>query len=275
MALDFDSAGSNRHVNHGSAGTVSIDNLPQGANGMTVWAWVYRTANGSNQHIVTKDNTFPSGWGFLCDNAAGEGEIRFLCFCGATSTNWADAISGTGQITLNTWHFVAGTITDIDAFPSPKLFIGSLSANVAEVGSYSKQQIAGSGYSNDAAANLYVGNLQRSTTLPFRGRIARVGVVNRALSVAEMVRLQRGTIPQANVSGTVLLADYYGTGTQADLSGNLNNGTVTSATAASHVPLVPYGMTSGWTGAFTAAAATFNAGRALNANSIIGVGLHA
>ena len=231
-ALDFDSAGSDRKVVHGS--DAELDDLP--ATGMTVWAWVYRTSDGANQEIVTKDNSFPSGWDFVVDNESAEGGIRLVAFrTNNTNTNWADASSAANETTLNTWRFVAGTV-DIDgSSPLVKLYSGGLLSTVREVSSYFRQQDGTGSYLSDASHNLWVGNLQRSNALPFRGKIARGGIVNRALSVGELRQIQFGS--RSNVLGTVLLFDYFGTGTQPDRSGNRNSGTVTSAIAFRHVPL--------------------------------------
>lgn len=224
MALNFNATSG--YVNHGSG--ASLDDLPGTA--ISCVAWIYRTADGANQQIITKDNSFPSGFGFLVDPELGtEGTLR-CNFYRATTT--ADSISGSSDVVpLNTWTFVAATYAPGTA---PKLFIGSLTSQVAEVSAYGRQ-IAGAGaYLSDAAASLYVGNLQRTTSVDFNGRIARAGVWNRELSLGELQALQHSWVKTA---GCVLLTDYHGTGTQPDLSGSGNNGTVTLATAADHVPL--------------------------------------
>jgi hypothetical protein len=238
MALNF---ASGQYVNAGSA--TSLDELGTINTAFTVWAWVYRTSNGANQHIVTKDGSFPSGWVLLCDNAGGEGGARFVIFKTTTGSNWAEAHSAVGMIPLNTWTFVAGTHSSSVAGASTiKLFIGNMSTLAVEP-TYTLQQAGSNGAPDtDAAYNLYVGNLSRATTLPFLGRIARAGIVRRALTQDELRQIQFGTIPQCNVPNTLMLLDLHGTGTQIDHSGNGNTGAVTSATVADHAPLVaPYG----------------------------------
>jgi len=87
MALDFDSAGSGRRVDHGSG--TNLDNLP--ASNFTVWAWIYQTTDAANSFIYTKDNSFPSGWVFLTDNGSGNGELRMIVFRTDTNGgNWTD-----------------------------------------------------------------------------------------------------------------------------------------------------------------------------------------
>jgi hypothetical protein len=238
MALNF---ASGQYVNAGSA--TSLDELATINTAFTVWAWVYRTSNGGNQHIMTKDGSFPSGWAFICDNSPGEGTLRFVVFKTSTGSNWADYVSVAGQIPLNTWTFVAAYhSSDVAGASTMKLYVGGLGTNAAEP-TYNLQQAGSNGApSTDAAYNLYVGNLQRATTFPFLGRIARAGVVRRALTVDEIRQIQFGTIPQCNVPNTLMLLDLHGTGTQNDHSGNGNTGAVTSATVVDHAPLVaPYG----------------------------------
>jgi hypothetical protein len=237
MALTF---ASGQYVNAGSAS--NLDDLGAINTAFTVWGWFYRTSNGANQHMITKDGAFPSGWVLLCDNAGGEGGARFVIFKSTTGSNWAEAHSAVGMIPLNTWTFVAGTHSSTVAGASTiKLFIGNLSTAAVEP-TYTLQQAGSNGAPDaDASYNLYVGNLSRATTLPFLGRIARAGVVRRALDQDELRRIQFGSLIAANVPDTRLLFDLHGTGTQIDYSGNGNTGAVTSATVADHAPLIyPY-----------------------------------
>ena len=77
-------------------------------------------------------------------------------------------------------------------------------------------------------------------------------VHNTDLALAEIQRQQFRPHPLASTLVFCMLG-YAGTGTQPDWSGNGNNGTVTGATVADHVPLGAFGF-QGWPGAFTAAA---------------------
>lgn len=228
MALDFNSAGSTRHVNHGQA--ASLDNLARGASGMTSWAWVFPVDAINNQHVASKDASPGTGWVFAVQSDGGI-DVRVWRDGGAHCIYSASAAS----IPYNTWSFLAFTFLDGLA-PDVDMYVGGLNATVAEVGYDTTTDGTGTPV-DDAAVDCYVGNLVRANTNPFRGSIARVGLVNRRLTLAELQAIQFATMPQANVSGTVLLADYHGTGTQADYSGNGNNGTVTGATIADHAPL--------------------------------------
>jgi hypothetical protein len=229
MALVFGALTTDK-VDCGTA--ASLDDLPSAA--FTAYAWVYRTADGANQHIFSKDNSFPSGWSLTANNVSGsEGELRFVVFRNtSTATDWADAISVSGTIPLNTWTFVAGRY-DPATTPQMKLYAGGLTTPVAEVASYFRQQDGTGSFLSDAAANLYVGNLQRSTTLPFKGNIQRGGLIPGALALGDIQILQYGTLVQAAAFSPKLLFDFQATGTQPDFSGNGNTGTITGATTGS------------------------------------------
>jgi hypothetical protein len=238
MALYWDA--STERVNHGSDASLEDLGVGEGA-AFSVWAWVYRDADGTNQYIITKDGSYPSGWGFLLDDFSGgtDGQIRFIVFRTTDSAAWTEYISNSSNVAaLNTWTFVAATF-DADATPETLLYIGDLSTTVAEVSGYSKTQDGTEAASTDATYECWTGNLPRTTAHPFSGRIARLGVVGATMSLGDLQRIQYASVGQCNIANTLLLTDYHGTGTQADFSGNGNNGTVTGATATSHVPLGP------------------------------------
>lgn len=229
MALIF---ASGEFVNHGS--NSALDNMPA----FTLWAWVYRTANGGNQHIFTKDNSYPSGWSFVVDNVPGEGALRFVLFRTGAAT---DVVSGALFVPLNTWTFVCVTY-DNAANPQAKLYTSSYSTNAAEVSTYELQQNGTGTAISDAAASLYVGNLQRAPLYPFLGRFARESVINRALSLSEINIVRHETLLGANVSGTKILSDSTTTAaTQTDYSGSGNDGALTGGTLATHLPF--FGIT--------------------------------
>tara|TARA_R110000868_G_C10931596_1_gene766412 strand:+ start:1136 stop:1855 length:720 start_codon:yes stop_codon:yes gene_type:complete len=229
MSLDFTSSGS--RVNHGTGAT--INNLPSAP--MTGWVWLYRTANGTNQHVITKDDNgnFQQGWGFVVSNDGAEGQVSafFLTSSGESNARSGSGTSfGTGRVDLNTWTFVS-FVLDKGSTPNVKLYMGTQSATVAEVTAYAIQTSTATAYGDDSAYSLYVGNLQRASAVyPFKGSLARGGLINRALTVGELRTLQFASARQANVADTKLLFNYDGTtGTQPDLSGNSNSGTVTTA----------------------------------------------
>lgn len=229
--------GANRYVNHGSA--ASLDDLAVGGT-LTGWAWVYRTAVGANQVIVSKSGTFPAGWSFLQDLYSGDGNLRFIVFRGSNFGDATDFISTSGTLPLNRWKFVAFTFDDA-ATPEVHLYIGDRQTPIRET-SYYQQSNGGAAASTDASWNLLTGNNAADPSAHyFRGHIARVGVANRVLSVAELQQIQfASVITDAYHPGTVLLADYNTDGTFFnDWSGRGNTGIPTAVTRTSlDLPLV-------------------------------------
>jgi hypothetical protein len=230
-SLNF-AADSSARVDHGT--DTSLDDLFIANTQITMWLWVYRTVNGGNQSMMTKDGAFPSGWEFVVDNGAAEGQLRFIVFRGSGSGNWTDIQSNsTTAVPLNTWTFVAFTF-DTSLATYGRLYKGNESTAVSEVG-YALQQNGATPPDADATHSLYVGNLQRATTLSFKGRIARGGIITRALTLAQLEAIRDdldGPISGANVANTIFLFDYDVDLT--DQSANSNDGTSTNTSPAAN-----------------------------------------
>lgn len=229
MSLTTTTSGS--RIDHGSA--TSLDNLDP----VTYWAWIYNTATGSNQHIFSKDNSFPSGPLFIVDDVPGNGSMRFLR--GRSTTN-CDFVTVAGVVALNVPMFVAATY-DGTLSPTVDIYTGTVVRPVSEVAYNTSTSGAGT-ISSDASHLQYVGNIQRSTSLTFKGRIGWYGIINRRLTLGELEQIRTApTIYDARVSGTVLLSGWQDTtATQIDLSGYGNHGTVTGATVHAPLPARPY-----------------------------------
>ena len=220
MSLTFGAATSDR-VNHGTG----FANLAA----FTAWCWVYPTTITNGRRFLGNigGGAF-AGWDLSFTGAGGAllWEINRATTPSSTKTSTA--------LTTNSWWFLAATI-DMAAGTVGRVFVGSLSAAVAEAGYSSNTN--GSGAQKDDSANaLIVGNIPGATSA-IQGHIACAGVVNRVLTLGEMEQLQ---YRPRKLPGTLLLCNYgwNGTGTQRDLSGNGNDGTVTGATVGPfHVPV--------------------------------------
>lgn len=232
-------------VNHGSA--ASLDNLAQASGGFTTWSWVYRAANGNNQHIISKDVTL-NGWLLAQVNSPANGCLRGIVW--RTGASDADAISSGSVIALDTPTFAAMTF-DTAASPTIKLFTGTVSVAVAEV-SYNTQASGAGTPDSDSAADLYVGNLNRSTTLFWQGSVQMGGIISGSTLSAAQLETIRGLTVNAIVSDTdlsdvqaafahVLLFNYQAANV-TDRSGTGNNGTVTGAQSG---PDFPFSTSSG------------------------------
>lgn len=154
---------------------------------------------------------------------------------------------------VNTWCDWAVTWNLNGADADQHLYGGNLANAFTEVGTYNAQT-AGSGTidTEDPTINPMIGVAGNVLNRGFPGRIAWLLIWSRQLSLGELRAQQHRPHVTAGCVGFWML---WGTGTQPDLSGHLNNGTVTDATAAPHPPMAPpFGRTAGWRGAFTAAA---------------------
>lgn len=239
MALTFGGAISDR-VDHGSA--ASLDDLDP----YTYLLWVYPTTLTNNRGFVGKGNTTKN---FKLNGTGGN--LQIVVARATTSTSYIT--NDTPLSTLNKWYCIATSFESAAAAGEVvNIYSGDLSTTVAER-TYGTSTDGSGAVTTDASASLIVGNNASGTA--FQGRIAVCLIWNRKLTLGEIKDQQ---FHPHKTSGCVLysICGYNGTGTQADLSGSGNNGTVTGATQSDHVPLGPlFGFDLGYQGNFTAAAA--------------------
>ncbi len=228
-ALNFVS-GSTDRVDYGSAAV--FDNIATSTRNsqLTAMGWVYATSFADGRTIVSKFRNGNSGW--VCRLFGATGDLNFQIFRTVNFTyTTTDA-----PVATNTWTFVA-CVADLTATNVGHIYTGTLTSLVKER-SYSGTATAGSGnVTDDSARSLFAGNGDRAAIIDgWPGRVAWVGVWDRALSLGE-VRDQQ--FHPHKTSGNILFSHlgFNGTGAQADWSGFKNNGTVTGATLAPHVPL--------------------------------------
>lgn len=227
MALDF---GAGDYVDCGSAG--SLDNLTA----FTFCCWGKVPDNATDRNIFQKSHFNTTGWrdGEITVNDrlfAGINRATSACQARADLTNFS-TWPGFGE-----WVFMAGRVNTAGAAGDQQLWMGSLTAPPVEPSSYTNQTAGSGSVPADGTLNFFVGNRNPvSQDRPF-GMMAFYGHWNRLLTAAEInhqwARPQRTT-------GNVLflhLGFGWGTGTQRDLSGNGNHGTVTGASIADHIPL--------------------------------------
>ncbi len=248
MALLFGAASTDL-VEFGSL--ASLDNLLT----FTYITWLYPTTLTVGNRIYSKD-------------AGGDDRAFIELHWGNSdailaSVGWSvgsdESDSSAGVLTTNAWQCVAVTYDHAGAGNRIRIYKGTLSSLLSEV-SYQFNANTGSGTHDDSTANLIIGN-KTAPRKVFQGRIANACVWNRVLTLGEMIQQQFSPHP---TSGCVLFSQlgYNGTGTQPDWSGNINNGTVTGATVADHVPLAPFpavGSDQEWSGAFTSLVAVAQA----------------
>lgn len=178
---------------------------------------------------------------------------RLIIQQGAGNMEVSVAQANMPHTAVNTWCDWAATWNLLGADADQHLYGGNLSNAFTEVGTYNAQ-LAGGGVpdTESTAINPLIGGNGGGVDRAFPGAIAWFLFWNRQLSLGELRAQQHRPHMTA---GCVGFWHLWGTGTQPDLSGHLNNGTVTGATASAHPPMgVPFGRMAGWRGAFTAAA---------------------
>lgn len=227
MSLDFDSSGGDQYVDFSNASSINDWAM------FTLCGWFNPDDNGINLARL-----FSKG---------AAKDLRFQDFGGpimalTAKVNRAtvDAISESvdNTVELDVWQFFCMAY---DGTNGIQLFKGTRATPVAEV-SYRTTPTVGSGTPDaDAADPLYIGcDLVGGAARGFRGRIACVAYINKRLTLAELAPLQFQSMNMVVPGGeTKLFSElgFNGIGTQPDLSDNGNNGTVTGAIVADHVPI--------------------------------------
>jgi hypothetical protein len=140
-----------------------------------------------------------------------------------------------------TWYFLAASYNSAAAAGERfNLYQGTLSAIVAEE-SYNTTNDGSGAVNDDSGGDLIIGNSSVGND-SFPCDIAFFAHYDTNLSQVQ-IRMQQFNIwyPVVAHSNCKIFCNYgfYGTGTQADWSGNGNSGAVTGATVAAHVPLGP------------------------------------
>lgn len=219
--------GSSDRVNFGSAS--SIDNWSV----LTFCAWIKPSALTTNRDIFSK-----SGRGekrFRVVNFVGAGQIS-ATINRATVAAEFDSVAST--LSSGVWTFLCLRYNEGGSAGNViNGYKGTLTSPVAEI-SYDFRDAGSGGTVADDTKDLLIGN-NDSLANGFPGQIAAFFYTNTALSVAEMEMLRQHPFKYGSAMKIFSHLGWsaVGTGTQPDLSGNGNNGTVTGATQSSHVPI--------------------------------------
>lgn len=220
-------SGSTDQVDFGSAAL--LDNINTG----TYFVWLKNDAFAAFEQLINKGNAAGTRHRLGFAGAGAPDNFRFLI---QRATTPLEIISSDTPFVSNTWQCVAVTFDSGGGSTDQKLYVGSLTAPIAEVSSYSIQQAGSGAVGDDSGDSLLIGNTNQNNV--WTGQIAVVAIWNRVLTAAEIRAQQFRPFCKAS-DGCVLFTHlgWAGTGTQPDLSGNGNNGTVTGASLADHVPI--------------------------------------
>lgn len=231
MSLHFAGSGGSNRVNVGSAS--NLDNV----NPCTIIAWVWFNAFGTNSDCVYGKGITSLRTNLYVASATALTVVRGRT---TTSTQAQANTSAFASIATGKWCLFCGQYSTGGAASAQKLYGGDLVTPAAEPSSYTTQT-AGSGTASSNAANSGIVGNNTNFTQEFNGEIAVVALYGALLTAAQIQSWQFN--PRARVDSTLALGMWHlgrnpaGTGTQPDISGNGNNGTVTGATASAHVPL--------------------------------------
>jgi hypothetical protein len=231
MGLLFDAAA--ERVNFGSA--ASLDNITTG----TFAAWIKPISENADSYILTKWAAGTAGKEFSYD--AG-GNIKLFVGTVDGWPNWIHAEGNTSPLTAGSWSFIAAVWDSGGADGDQELYHGSLSTLVAEVGGYATQQRGSGALVDESALDLLAGENEDLVDSGNDTIIAWVGVWDVVLTVSQLQQQQFRLGSPVSAADCQLFCHhgYNGVGTQADLSGTGNTGTVTNATVDDHVPLGPF-----------------------------------
>lgn len=150
----------------------------------------------------------------------------------------AQGDSNNATLQTATWYYIAWVLDNLQ----PKLYLGTLTSAVAELG-YANQD-TGVGTHSFNGNTAYIGNKDADDTDWPDGSIAMVHFCSSALSLAELKRQQFRPCVRSD-SELLIMPGLHGVSSVPDLSGQLAV-TVNGLTASNHVPLgPPFGFDAG------------------------------
>ncbi len=226
---------SNGCINFGSA--ASLNNRHP----YTFLIWVYRTGTiFAGGRFYGKGSAATQQEQFAYNGTSGN--VRIIRTRAGVDLQYVT--NDTPMDTANKWMFLAATVnTGNAAGQRGNIYHGDLMSLAVE-STYGTATDGDASNDSQAADNFMVGHDNSCSGSNTPQRIAYVQYIARELTLGEIRSLQ---FHPRVVAGTVLLSHlgFNGVGTQADLSGSKNNGTVTNsaATTSPHVPLrSPFGF---------------------------------
>lgn len=198
----------------------------------TVLMWVKVTTLTNNRYFWSKGAGGSNNRRSVCLLSGTSGDIGVVLDRATTDLNYT---SSNTPFSSSSWKFLAVTFHSTNSSNNlVHIYVGSLSTLATEV-TY-VVRIDGSGaFASDSGESWRVGNLKAESGA-IQGTIAYTQVISDELSLAQIRALQfrPRVIPNTKL---FLNLGFNGTGTQTDLSGNGNNGTVTGCAVDAHVPI--------------------------------------
>ena len=209
--------------------------LDQFSGPMTISFWMYPTSI-TPQNVLGRFGPTTANQEYLfCIGNTTFGPASGNCFLIGTYSALLGVFGGCGTLTANHWYNVVTVIDTAGVvFGSPAAY-NTVQGFVTCAGTQAFRERRASG-----TANFRVNCADQSApTFCYAGSVAEVAVWNVPLTLNEVVTL--ATVCPDSVRRTSLVAYYplYGAASpEPDLSGGVNNGTVTGTTVANHAPCI-------------------------------------
>jgi Concanavalin A-like lectin/glucanases superfamily len=238
LLVPFSSEAALRYTNSTDRVTVTANSTINSLNAWTAMMWVKPSAITAGREFFAKSNGISTGW-FARFPGGTAGNVAVSC--GRTTTSALYQTNNTPfASTTNAWMFIAVTCNLSDsAGQIIDVYVGSTTKMATEQ-TYGTVTDGSGGAQNDSAIDFQWG--ARASADAMQGDLAWGMFVNRELSLGEIRSLQ---FNPRYVSGCLIYHQFgfNRTGTQRNLCGSGNAGTVTGATVAPHGPFrSPFGF---------------------------------
>ena len=241
MALYFNNADTDRVVCGSNA---VIDNVNTGS--LVIWF----NANTIDAAARLMNKGASGAFHRLSSFGAGAGRWFWQMERATTNLDFGVDVANLPNVGANKWSCIACVWDSGGVDGDQRMYGGDLDNPLTEATTYFRQRVGSGAVGDDSGSNLHIGN-DEGVVDSFDGDIAILHYFNAHLTIGQLIDQQWHP---HKISSTVGLWNLNGTGTQADLSGNGNNGTVTGATHVAHVPLRAFfGYTQAFIGAISAA----------------------
>lgn len=207
-----------------------IDNAAAG----TRWAWLYfRAAPSATQALIDKCVTNSTNEESLALSSSTT--LRIFRTRATTSLQGTAALTNFAAYAVGKWLFVAGVYDTAGANSAQRVLMGDQTVPAAEPSSYSTQT-AGAGAATDTTGGACkIGNNLANAT-PALAQIAIAGVHSVALTIPELLAIQKNP----TIIGRACVGLYFpgarGTGVAPDWSGQANHGIGTGVTLGEPMP---------------------------------------
>lgn len=232
MALTFGGASSDRIT---VTAATSINSL----NPLTWCFWVYCTTRTSNRFILAKNST--SQKAFRLNGTTGDVEVLI------GRTSGLSYITNSTPLATNRWQCFVVTFDSTAAAGSlVQIYSGFLGSPTLTAATFGTATDGSGAVASDSSQNLIIAN-NSGTASAFQGRIARVAIFNRVLTLGEAIQWKEFTQIEAlgfknppRFPGCVLDLELNQiAGSLPDWAGYNNAGVVTGTTLSDHLPLAP------------------------------------